>query len=185
MLAIIRGIIVILYTIIVVTFGMIYCMFSPRNPKHVMTYGRLFGKLSHIFGIKLVERFPKEAKSYGPSIYIGNHQNNFDMVTMSNAVQPNTVTVGKKSLVFIPFFGQLYWITGNILIDRGNRSKAHSTITQVAEQIKEKKSLYGCSLKEHVAEDVVYYLLKQGLSMRRCKRGCLLCLFVSLLHKVR
>ncbi|WP_204271450.1 1-acyl-sn-glycerol-3-phosphate acyltransferase, partial [Citrobacter freundii] len=69
--------------------------------------------------------------SYGPSIYIGNHQNNFDMVTMSNAVQPNTVTVGKKSLVFIPFFGQLYWITGNILIDRGNRSKAHSTITQV------------------------------------------------------
>ncbi|SPY97845.1 1-acylglycerol-3-phosphate O-acyltransferase [Proteus mirabilis] len=33
MLAIIRGIIVILYTIIVVTFGMIYCMFSPRNPK--------------------------------------------------------------------------------------------------------------------------------------------------------
>lgn len=62
MLAIIRGIIVILYTILVVTFGMIYCMFSPRNPKHVMTYGRLFGKLSHVFGIKLVERFPKEAK---------------------------------------------------------------------------------------------------------------------------
>ena len=100
MLAIIRGIIVILYSIIVVTFGMIYCMFSPRNPKHVMTYGRLFGKLSTVFGIKLVERFPKEAESYGPSIYIGNHQNNFDMVTMSNAVQPNTVTVGKKSLIF-------------------------------------------------------------------------------------
>ena len=39
-----------------------------------MTYGRLFGKLSlRLFGIKLVERFPK-AKSYGPSIYIGNHQ---------------------------------------------------------------------------------------------------------------
>lgn len=139
MLAIIRGIIVILYTIIVVTFGMIYCMFSPRNPKHVMTYGRLFGKLSTVFGIKLVERFPKEAESYGPSIYIGNHQNNFDMVTMSNAVQPNTVTVGKKSLIFIPFFGQLYWITGNILIDRANRSKAHGTISQVADQIKSKK----------------------------------------------
>ncbi len=61
------------------------------------------------------------------------------MVTMSNGVQPRTVTVGKKSLVMIPFFGFLYWITGNILIDRGNRSKAHNTISQVAEQIKSRQ----------------------------------------------
>ena len=34
---------------------------------------------------------------------------------------------------------------------------------RVAEQIKEKKSLYGCFQKEHVAEDVVLLPLKQGL----------------------
>ncbi|MDX7987073.1 1-acylglycerol-3-phosphate O-acyltransferase [Xenorhabdus sp. 12] len=136
MLAIIRGIIVILFTILVFLFGGIYCLFSPRNPRHVMTFGHAFGKLHKIFGIKLVERIPADARQYGPSIYIGNHQNNFDMITMSNAVQPRTVTVGKKSLVFIPFFGQLYWVTGNILIDRNNRTKAHGTIAQVVEQIK-------------------------------------------------
>ncbi|CCW30679.1 1-acylglycerol-3-phosphate O-acyltransferase [Xenorhabdus nematophila] len=139
MLAIVRGIIVILFTILIVTFGCIYCLFSPRNPRHVMTFGHAFGKLHKILGIKLLERIPAEARQFGPSIYVGNHQNNYDMVTMSNAVQPRTVTVGKKSLVFIPFFGQLYWMTGNILIDRENRTKAHGTISQVVDQIKKHK----------------------------------------------
>ncbi|CDH20275.1 1-acylglycerol-3-phosphate O-acyltransferase [Xenorhabdus bovienii] len=138
MLAIIRGIIVFLLSILICLFGSIYCLFSPRNPGHVMTFGHAFGKLHKVFGIKMLERIPEEAKQYGPSIYIGNHQNNYDMVTMSNAVQPRTVTVGKKSLLFIPFFGPLYWLTGNILINRENRSKAHGTISQVVQQIKKR-----------------------------------------------
>lgn len=138
MLAILRIIIVIIYCIFGSLAGILICLTSPRNPKHVMTFGRMYGKLSHVFGIKMVYRIPEEAKHYGSCVYVGNHQNNYDMITMSNAVQPRTVTVGKRSLIWIPFFGQLYWISGNILIDRGNRSKAHNTITQVAEQIKKR-----------------------------------------------
>ena len=68
-------------------------------------------------------------------IYIGNNQNNFDMVTISYMVLPRTVSVGKKSLIWIPFFGILYWVTGNIFLDRENRSKAHSTMTELARRI--------------------------------------------------
>lgn len=138
MLAILRIIIVIFYCIFGSLAGILICLTSPRNPKHVMTFGRMYGKLSHVFGIKMVYRIPEEAKHYGSCVYLGNHQNNYDMITMSNAVQPRTVTVGKRSLIWIPFFGQLYWISGNILIDRSNRSKAHNTITQVADQIKKR-----------------------------------------------
>ncbi|HCD1111077.1 1-acylglycerol-3-phosphate O-acyltransferase [Morganella morganii] len=138
MLAILRIIIVIIYCIFGSLAGILICLTSPRNPKHVMTFGRMYGKLSHVFGIKMVYRIPEEAKHYGSCVYVGNHQNNYDMITMSNAVQPRTVTVGKRSLIWIPFFGQLYWISGNILIDRSNRSKAHNTITQVADQIKKR-----------------------------------------------
>ncbi len=138
MLAILRIIIVIIYCIFGSLAGILICLTSPRNPKHVMTFGRMYGKLSHVFGIKMVYRIPEEAKHYGSCVYVGNHQNNYDMITMSNAVQPRTVTVGKRSLIWIPFFGQLYWISGNILIDRNNRSKAHNTITQVADQIKKR-----------------------------------------------
>ncbi|WMY96536.1 MAG: 1-acylglycerol-3-phosphate O-acyltransferase [Arsenophonus sp.] len=139
MLAIFRIIIVILFTIFVSIFGFFYCLFHFKKSCHVMRFGRLFGKLSYVFGIKIIERVPIEAANYGPSIYIGNHQNNYDMVTMSNAVQANTVTVGKKSLVLIPFFGQLYWLSGNILIDRFNRTKAHNTIMKIVNQIKKRK----------------------------------------------
>ena len=41
----------------------------------------------------------------------------------------------KKDLLWLPFFGQLYWITGNILINRENKSQARDTIKQVAEAI--------------------------------------------------
>lgn len=32
--------------------------------------------------------------------------------------------------MWIPFFGPLYWLTGNLLIDRDNRAKAHGTIAR-------------------------------------------------------
>ncbi|MDU6925100.1 1-acylglycerol-3-phosphate O-acyltransferase [Franconibacter helveticus 513] len=138
MLYIVRLIIVVLYCIVVCILGSIWCLFSPRNPRHVATFGHLFGRLAPVFGLKVETRKPEGAEKYGNAIYIGNHQNNYDMVTAANIVQPPTVTVGKKSLVWIPFFGQLYWLTGNILIDRDNRAKAHTTIATVVSQIRKR-----------------------------------------------
>ncbi|UEM39769.1 1-acylglycerol-3-phosphate O-acyltransferase [Pectobacterium aquaticum] len=140
MLSILRFFIVIIFSILICIFGLFYCLFSPRNPRHVATFGHLFGRLSVVFGLKVEMRIPEEAAHYGNCIYIANHQNNYDMVTVSSAVQPRTVTVGKKSLLWIPFFGPLYWLTGNLLIDRENRAKAHGTITQVVKHIKERNT---------------------------------------------
>lgn len=139
MLLILRCIVVALFALLVCIFGSIYCLFSPRNPRHVATFGHLFGRLSSLLGLKVETRIPPEAAHYGSCIYIANHQNNYDMVTAANVVQPRTITVGKKSLLWIPFFGPLYWLAGNLLIDRDNRSKAHGTIAQVVDYIKEKQ----------------------------------------------
>jgi 1-acyl-sn-glycerol-3-phosphate acyltransferase len=61
------------------------------------------------------------------------------MVTAAKIVQPPTVTVGKKSLLWVPFFGLLYWLTGNLLIDRNNRAKAHGTIAEVVNHFKKRR----------------------------------------------
>ncbi|MFP2001643.1 1-acyl-sn-glycerol-3-phosphate acyltransferase [Escherichia coli] len=37
------------------------------------------------------------------------------------------------------FFGQLYWLTGNLLIDRNNRTKAHGTIAEVVNHFKKRR----------------------------------------------
>jgi len=139
MLSILRIIVVIIYSILLSFFGCIYCLFSPRNPKHVSTFGRLFGRLAPVFGLKVELRKPEGSENFPNAIYICNHQNNYDMITAANIVQPTTVTVGKKSLLWIPFFGQLYWLTGNLLIDRENRAKAHGTIGEIVAQFQKKK----------------------------------------------
>ncbi|CAI8784804.1 MULTISPECIES: 1-acylglycerol-3-phosphate O-acyltransferase [Kosakonia] len=138
MLFIFRIIIVVIYSILVCVFGSLYCLFSPRNPKHVATFGHLFGRLAPVFGLKVETRLPQGAEKFGNAIYIANHQSNYDMVTASSIVLPPTVTVGKKSLLWVPFFGLLYWLAGNLLIDRNNRAKAHGTIAEVVKQIQKR-----------------------------------------------
>ncbi|ARJ42418.1 1-acyl-sn-glycerol-3-phosphate acyltransferase [Pantoea alhagi] len=139
MLLILRVFLVVIYSILVCVFGCIWCLFSPRNPRHVATFGHLFGALAPLFGVKVEIRKPEGAENYGNAIYIANHQNNYDMITAANIVQPSTVTVGKKSLLWIPFFGLLYWLTGNLLIDRDNRARAHTTIGKVVNEFKRKR----------------------------------------------
>jgi len=97
------------------------------------------GKITKVLGFDVEVRIPESVKNIGPVIYVANHQNSYDVFTMANAVQPSTVSVGKKSLKWIPIFGQMYWLTGNILIDRNNTSKAMGFINLTAAKIKEKK----------------------------------------------
>ncbi|MCD1127558.1 1-acylglycerol-3-phosphate O-acyltransferase [Jinshanibacter sp. LJY008] len=138
MLVILRALIVIPFCILVCLGGSLYCLFSPRNPRHSYTFGRLFGRLAPVFGLTVETRINPVIKADGNCIYIANHQNNYDMVTAAAAVQPRTVTVGKKSLLWIPFFGPFYWLTGNILIDRNNKTKSRGTIYQIIDQMKKR-----------------------------------------------
>ncbi|AEW44714.1 1-acyl-sn-glycerol-3-phosphate acyltransferase [Serratia symbiotica str. 'Cinara cedri'] len=138
MLFIVRIFIGFFYCILVCIFGTVYCLFSPRNPRNVAIFGHLFGRMSTLFGLKVRIRRPINSANNGNCIYIANHQNNYDMVTAANIVQPHTITVGKKSLLWIPFFGLLYWLSGNLLIDRYHRNKAHNTISLIVKQFKSK-----------------------------------------------
>jgi len=97
------------------------------------------GKVSKLLGFDVEVRVPDSVKNIGPVVYVANHQNNYDMFTVANAVQRGTVTVGKKSLKWIPIFGQMYWLTGNILIDRKNKNKAMSTMNVTISKILQSK----------------------------------------------
>ncbi len=137
MIALLRVFAVAIFAIVMFVFGCGYSLLSPRNPKNVFEVGRLFSKMTKVFGITFELRLPEDAYNRGQHVYIANHQNNWDLFTVSAAVTPKVVTVGKKSLAWMPLFGQLYWLTGNILIDRANRSKAKGTIDQVVDQMKQ------------------------------------------------
>ncbi|MDF7667495.1 1-acylglycerol-3-phosphate O-acyltransferase [Orbaceae bacterium ESL0727] len=137
MILILRAIIVFTVGILICVFGSLFCLFNPRNPKNVARFAHLFCYfLAPPLGVKVTTRAYPNIKNVGSCVFIANHQNNYDMIVAAKIVQPNTVTVGKKSLVWIPFFGILYYLTGNILIDRQNKAKARNTIAQVVDEIK-------------------------------------------------
>ncbi|PJG85948.1 1-acylglycerol-3-phosphate O-acyltransferase [Conservatibacter flavescens] len=139
MLKLFRIIAVVICATLICILGTLYSLIRFRHPNNVSVMARWFGRLHGLVGLEVEHRFPANVDEVGPCIYIGNHQNNYDMVTISYMVRPRTVSVGKKSLIWIPFFGILYWATGNIFLDRDNRSKAHSTMTELARRINNEK----------------------------------------------
>ncbi|WP_392551965.1 1-acylglycerol-3-phosphate O-acyltransferase [Orbus wheelerorum] len=141
MIFVFRLIMGVILGILICLVGVIFCLFNPRNPKNVAKFAHIFSvTFRALFGVKVITREYKDIKSLGSCVFIANHQNNYDILVAGQIVQSGTVTVGKKSLVWIPFFGPLYWLTGNILLDRDNKSKARDTLTFVVNEIK-KKSL--------------------------------------------
>ena len=66
MLYIVRLILTVIYCILVCIFGSIYCLFSPRNPKHVATFGHMFGRLAPLFGLKVEKRLPEKEPAVDP-----------------------------------------------------------------------------------------------------------------------
>ncbi|MEF1288393.1 1-acylglycerol-3-phosphate O-acyltransferase [Vibrio sp. M260118] len=135
MLTILRLVTAAIYIVFMTLFAMVYCLFSPRNPKHVYFFCRWFNQLHKLVGLKLIQRGLERAPTPNNSVYISNHQSVYDFVTSPGMLRPRTVSLGKKELLWVPFFGQLYWITGNILINRQDKSQARDTIKQVAEAI--------------------------------------------------
>ncbi|WP_194757230.1 1-acylglycerol-3-phosphate O-acyltransferase [Aliidiomarina indica] len=138
MLAVIRLLIIGIFIVLAGVLGSLFCLLRPFHRNNTALFAHLFGRMHRILGIKLEIRVPEEVKRGGPFVYVANHQNSYDIFTMSRSLLPGTVTIGKKSLKWIPFFGQLYWLSGNILIDRKNSSRAHGTIASAVSAIKGK-----------------------------------------------
>ena len=136
MLAVIRVFIMFMFILLSCIFGLLLSLVRPFHPNNVHIIAGWFGSMAKMIGVKLVLTRHQDAENIGPAGYVANHQNSYDLFTVPAMVPKNCVSLGKKSLKWIPFFGQLYWLSGNILIDRANRSKAAGTISKAAEKIK-------------------------------------------------
>ena len=138
MIAIARYILIAIYFVYVCVFGSLYCLLRPFHRNNVAMVSKMFGRHAWLLGVEVEVRVPESVRQLKSCVYVANHQNSLDLFLISPGVQPGTATVGKKSLAWIPLFGQLYWLSGNILIDRNNKGKAFNTISQTVEKIKQR-----------------------------------------------
>lgn len=111
---------------------------KPRHKNNVQLGGLWYSKLASLLGIKLVIRKSTAINDNDQYVFVANHQNSYDLITISRAAQPGVVTIGKKSLIFIPVFGFVYWLSGNIMINRKDSNAAKGTLEYAARQMRER-----------------------------------------------
>ena len=135
MLALLRIVAIFFYFLLINLLLILVCLLRPFHRNNVHVAGILYSSVSVLLGVKLEIRVPDSVKQGGPYVFIANHQNSYDLLTICAAAQKGTVTVGKKSLIWLPVFGQVYWLTGNIMIDRKNSGRAHDTLQGTVQKI--------------------------------------------------
>ena len=138
MLKLLRLFLLALAMVVVFLLGTLVCLLRPRHPNNVYLLGRLFNKACPLIGLKVRFRGYEHVKDLHSAVYIANHQSNWDIIALTGAVMPRTVAIGKNSLFWIPLFGQLFWLSGNLLINRENKAKAASTIGKVVDKIRQR-----------------------------------------------
>ncbi|WP_269518897.1 1-acylglycerol-3-phosphate O-acyltransferase [Alteromonas sp. BMJM2] len=119
---------------------LLVCILRPFHKDNVQAAGALYSQMAKIVGLNIIIRRDPAVKLNEPYVFIANHQNSFDIMTICKAALPGVVTIGKKSLKWIPIFGQIYWLSGNIMIDRKNSGAARNTLDIAANRIAKKKT---------------------------------------------
>lgn len=140
MLAILRIIALFFAFIVINLLVFIVCVCRPFHRDNVHFGGQAYAWMSRIVGLKVIVRKSPEVRADTAYVFIANHQNSYDLMTICKAALPGVVTMGKKSLKWIPIFGQIYWLSGNIMIDRKNSGKARDTLKVAAEKIRKKRT---------------------------------------------
>lgn len=137
LLEILRFTLMTVYILLASILGLFLCLLRPFHPNNTWVMGRMFGyPVLKILGIKMeVEGRENFEKVTGSGVVFSNHQNNYDIFVIGQMTAKRTVSLGKKSIRLLPLFGQMYWLAGNILINRGNKKSAMKTMGAAGTQM--------------------------------------------------
>lgn len=136
MLSVLRLSLLSVYSVIASCLGALLGVLRPFNPNNTSLCARLFAAPSQwLLRIKVETELEQLNGQTQACVIIANHQSNYDLFVLGGTVPSRTVSLGKKSLKWIPVFGQLYWLAGNVLIDRSNARKARQTMLTTTETL--------------------------------------------------
>jgi 1-acyl-sn-glycerol-3-phosphate acyltransferase len=127
-----------IFLAVVGTIGTIVCLFRPKNPSNLKVISYFLWHGLTILGIRIEVRNEDRFKLF-PAVLVSNHQENMDVFVGARVIPDKTVSLGKRSILYIPFFGLFYWLSGNILINRSNKKSAFNTMDEAAKEIIERK----------------------------------------------
>lgn len=125
-------------------FALLLYIARPFNPDNNRLLGRAVARVGRfILGMERPLSGQENMPGDRPTVVIANHQHNDDLFVVGDLLPPRTVTVGKSSLVWLPFFGQVFWLGGNVILNRARSHKAVAVMQATTEAItRDRKSLW-------------------------------------------
>jgi 1-acyl-sn-glycerol-3-phosphate acyltransferase len=95
--------------------------------------------IARIVGTKLINPDKKKLEGLAPAIFVTNHSSALDIFICMAICPYGGCGVGKKEVARIPFFGWAYWLSGHLLINRGDRDKAVKSMNKLSTFVKSKR----------------------------------------------
>ena len=124
-----------LYCILMTCFAAVFCIFHKPGSSENVKFAQLITKIMNfewLFGIKIeVQDHYHLLKAKQPFVVISNHQTVIVALIIMRVPPKGTVPLAKKSLLYVPIFGQVLWLFGTIFIDRKNRNSAVDVMKKV------------------------------------------------------
>ncbi len=100
-------------------------------------YGKIFGRsVVRILGVRTRVRHRERLTESRPAIYVTNHTSTLDVFIAMRLCPVGGCGTAKKEIARIPFFGWAYWLSGHLLIDRGDREGAIAALAATAEVVR-------------------------------------------------
>jgi 1-acyl-sn-glycerol-3-phosphate acyltransferase len=120
------------------------CVLVPLLPWRVArikvcnVYGKVVGQaIVRIAGVRPLFSHRERLDAAMPAIYVMNHTSALDAFLGIWMCPMGGCGVFKKQIVQVPFFGQLAWLSGHLLLDRANHQSAVESLRQTADLMKQ------------------------------------------------
>jgi 1-acyl-sn-glycerol-3-phosphate acyltransferase len=114
-------------------------LFRFRHPSNSRLFMRILNPfVLPLLGLKILKRNENLLTQNQPCVYVINHQAGLDILTVGEVYPPRTVVIAKRSLQSIPVFGWCFYLAGNLLIKRTNKSHSMGKMEEANEAIKDK-----------------------------------------------
>jgi 1-acyl-sn-glycerol-3-phosphate acyltransferase len=121
------------------------CLIRFRDPDVLNSFFTVFsGFARRLLNIEVrLQGLNKEAvEKYQPCVFVANEQSALELILLPVLGYQHFVAVGKIELLNIPVFGLLYWLTGHVLIKRGE-AESLAVMTRLSTEINEKNRSIG------------------------------------------
>jgi 1-acyl-sn-glycerol-3-phosphate acyltransferase len=124
------------FTLFVIITGVPITFIDPTG-KFLHGYGQLWGRVGLLLAgarvrVNGADRIPTD----GPLIFMGNHQSNFDILTLYAGLPHHFSWIAKEELFRIPLFGLAMKRAGYLPLDRSDGRRALKTMESAAEKIR-------------------------------------------------